>query len=63
MEQEKMQPLRHWAQLSIRRGRLGILDKNTIQLCKHKMDSMFLKCHQCSLERSYAVLTEINPGF
>ena len=27
------------------------------------MDSKFTKSHQCSLERSHAVLTEINPEF
>ena len=27
------------------------------------MDSKFTKSHQCSLERSHAVLTEFNPKF
>ena len=63
MEQEKTQPPRYWVQLSIWRGRLGIFDKHTIKQYKNKMDSKFIKFHQCSLERSHAVLTEINPEF
>ena len=62
MEQEKIQP-RYWAQLSICRRRLGIFDKDTIKLYKNKMDSKFIKFNQYSLERSHAVLTEINPEF
>ena len=27
------------------------------------MDSKFINSHQCSLERSHAVMTEINPEF
>ena len=27
------------------------------------MDSKFIKSHQCSLEKSHVVLTEINPEF
>ena len=57
LEQEKIQPPREWAQLSIWRGRLGILlfYTDTIKLAKNKMDSKFIKSHQVSLERSHAV--------
>ena len=41
----------------------NVLYKRTIKLDKNKMDSKFIKSHQCSLERSHAVLTEINPEF
>ena len=40
-----------------------VLDRRTIQLFKNKMDSKFIKSHQCSLKRSHAVLTEINSEF
>ena len=40
-----------------------VLDRHKIKLDKNKMDSKFIKSHQCSLERSHAVLTEINPEF
>ena len=63
MEQEKIQPPRYWVHLSTWRCRLGIFDKHTIKLYKNKMDSKFIKFHQCSMERSHAVLTEINPEF
>ena len=58
-----MQLARQLAQLSIWRGRLSILEIHTIKLYKNKKNSKFIKCHQCSLERSHAVLTEINPEF
>ena len=32
-----------------------VLDRRTIQLFKNKMDSKFIKSHQCSLKRSHAV--------
>ena len=32
-----------------------VLDRRAIKLDKNKMDSKFLKSHQCPLERSYAV--------
>ena len=41
----------------------SVLDRHKIELDKNKMDSKFIKSHQCSLERSRAVLTEINPEF
>ena len=41
----------------------SVLDRHTIKLYKNKMDSKFIKSQQCSLERSHAVLTEINPEF
>ena len=67
LEQEKIQPPnsnpRHLAQLFILRGRLVVLGKHTIKLYKNKMDSKPFKFHQCSLERSPAVLTEINCEF
>ena len=40
-----------------------VLERHTIKLDKNKMDSKLTKSHQCSLERSYAVLTEINSKF
>ena len=40
-----------------------VLDRHKIKLDKNKMDSKFIKSHQCSLERSHAVLTEINSEF
>ena len=40
-----------------------VLDRRTIKLYKNKMDSKFVKSHQCSLERPHAVLTEISPEF
>ena len=40
-----------------------ILDRHTIKLDEKKMNSKFTKSHQCSLEKSHAVLTEINPEF
>ena len=40
-----------------------VLDRGTIKLYKNKIDSKFIKSHQCSLERSHAVLTEINSEF
>ena len=40
-----------------------VLDRHTIKLDKNKMNLMFTKSHQCSLERSHTVLTEINPEF
>ena len=49
--------------MSIWRGTLGILDRHTIKIYKTKMDSKFIKSCQGSLERSHAVLTEINPKF
>ena len=52
LEQVEIQPPRHLAQLSIWRGRLGILGRHTIKLYKNKMDSEFIKPHHCSLERS-----------
>ena len=63
LEQTKMPPPRHLAQLSILRGRLVILDRRTIKLYKNKMDLKLIKSQQCFLERSYVVLTEINPKF
>ena len=63
LEYEKIQPPRHWAQLSIWRGRLDILDSHTIKLYENKMDSKFIKSHQCFLERFHAVVTKINPEF
>ena len=39
------------------------LDRHTFKLDKNKMDSNFVKSNQCSLERSHAVLTEVNPEF
>ena len=62
LEQEKIQ-LRHWAQLSILRSRQGILDRHTVTLYKNEMESKFINSHQWSLERSHAVLTEINADF
>ena len=41
----------------------NVLYKRTIKLDKNKMDSKFIKSHQCSLERSHAALIEINPEF
>ena len=38
-----------------------VLDRQAIKLDKNKMNWKFTKSHQCSLERSHAVLTEINP--
>ena len=40
-----------------------VLDRHTTKLDKNKMDSKFIKSNQCSLERSHAVLIEINPEF
>ena len=40
-----------------------VWDRRTIKLDINKIDSKFTIFHQCSLERSYAVLTEINPEF
>ena len=40
-----------------------VLDRHKIKLDKNKMDSKFIKSHQCSLERSHVALTEINPEF
>ena len=40
-----------------------VLDRHKIKLDKNKMDSKFIKSHQCSLERSHVALTEINPQF
>ena len=40
-----------------------VLDKHTIKLYKNKIDSKFIKSHQCFLERSHAVFSEINPEF
>ena len=51
-----MQPPRDLTQLSIRR-------RDSIKLCKNRMDFKVLKSHQCSLERSHAVLIEINSEF
>ena len=35
------------------------LDRHAIKLYKNKMDSKFIRTHQCSLERSHAVLAEL----
>ena len=62
--QEKIQPPRHLAQISIWRDRLGISDIDTqLNYIKTKMDSKIIKSHQCFLERSHAVLIEINSEF
>ena len=37
--------------------------RHTIKLYKNKMDSKVIKSNQCSLERSHAVLIEINSEF
>ena len=37
--------------------------RHTIKLYQNKMDSKVIKSHQCSLERSHAVLIEINSEF
>ena len=37
--------------------------RHTIRLHKNEMDSKFIKSHQFSLERSHAVLIEINSEF
>ena len=37
--------------------------RNTIELYKTKMDSKVIKPHKCSLERTHAVLIEINYKF
>ena len=59
LEQEKIQPLRQWAQLSIWGGQASyftVLDRHKIKLDKNKIDSKFMKSHQFSLlERSHAV--------
>ena len=34
--------------------------RHIIKLYKNKTDSKVIKCHQCSMERSHAVLIEIN---
>ena len=62
--QEKIQPPRHLAQISIWRDRLGISDIDTqLNYIKIKMDSKIIKSHQCFLKRSHAVLIEINSEF
>ena len=40
-----------------------VLDRQTIELPKNKLDSKFTKSQQCSLEGSHVVLTEIDPEF
>ena len=40
-----------------------VLDRRTIKLDEKKMNSKFTKSHKCSLEKSPAVLIEINPEF
>ena len=39
------------------------LNRYTIKLYKNRSDSNFVKANQCSLKRSNAVFTEINPKF
>ena len=59
LEQEKIEPPTQSAQLSIWGGQaryFTVLDRHKIKLDKNKMDSKFIKSHQCSLlERSHAV--------
>ena len=65
LEQKKMQPPRHLAQLSIWSGELGILDidiqLNALKI--KKMVSIVFKSHRCSLERYLVVLIELNSEF
>ena len=61
LEQEKIRPRRHLAQLSIWTIGLGILDiRDTVKLSKDKMDSKAIKSHQYSLDKSYNVSFELN---
>ena len=36
---------------------------HTMKIYKNKMDAKVIKSHQCSMERSHAVLIEINSEF
>ena len=65
LEQEKIQPrtLSSTLHLEGQTKYVTVLDRRTSKQDKNKMDSKFIKYHQCSLERSHAVLTEINPEF
>ena len=56
LEQEKIQPFRHLAKLSIWRGGLGVFDIDTQLSYIIKMNSKVIKLHQCSVERSYVAL-------
>ena len=55
-----MRPPRYLAQISVWMIELGILDIETIKLSKNRMDLKIIKYHLCSLEKSYAVSTELN---
>ena len=56
MEQEKIQPPRHLAKLSIWRGRLGIFDIDKQLNYIIRMHLKVIKSQQCSVERSHVVL-------
>ena len=58
---KKTRPPRNLAQFSIWRGRLGILDIDS--LSKNKSDSRVIKSHQCSLEISLAVSIKLTSEF
>ena len=63
LEQKKMQPPRHLAQLSTWSGELGILDIQLNPLKIKKMVSIVFKSHQSSLERYLVVLIELKSEF
>ena len=47
-------------QLSILKVGLGLLDRYSTKLFKSQMNSKITEPNQCFLERSYAVLIELN---
>ena len=61
LEQQKIQPPRQLAQLP--KWTRYIRHRHIIKLYKNKIDSKVIKSHQCSLERSCAVLIEVNSEF
>ena len=61
LEKQKTQSSRQLAQLS--GWTRYFRHRHTIKLYKHKMDSKVLKSNQCSLERSHALLIEVNSEF
>ena len=56
LEQEKIQPPRHLAKLSIWRGGLGISDIDTQINYIRRMHLKVIKSQQCAVERSNVVL-------
>ena len=63
MEKKKMSPPIPSSTLHLEGWARYFRHRHSAKLTKNKMDSKVIKSHQCSSERSHAVLIELNCEF